>query len=427
MPSNKKYLFIVAAILLMVVLFAYFFSGSSKNRISWREDFNATNQGPYGTYLTLKLLDQYFPNDEVKILTDSIPTILDAVEEPANYFFIGDNMYMDSLSENSLLAFVERGNTAFITCKIPPFELMQQIFYDDCSEYDLIEYDSNFDTTGSFNLFHPDLNLGDSVLNMTFRHNFNTTRYQWHFFPSTFFCEENDYIASLGSMNETNINFIKIEYGEGSFYFHTNPILFTNWVLKAEPRGFDYVHRSFAHLQEGAIFWDKRSRIWHYDGGSNNYTNGKKTFESEGPLQYVLAQPPLAWAWYIALGLGLLYFLFRAKRQQRVIPVAELNRNTSLEFIATIGRMYFVENNHRKLLDEKMKLFLTYVRENYKIQTRNLDKNFVQQLADKAEVPKELIEKIISQYQNAIARGLVSEDVLIGFHQVLDEFYKRCK
>ena len=74
-----------------------------------------------------------------------------------------------------------------------------------------------------------------------------------------------------------------------------------------------------------------------------------------------------------------------------------------------------------------MKLFLVYVREHYKIQTKILDEQFIQQLAVKSEVSTDLLKKIIDINRNIEASGFLSEEMLISFHNILDQFYKNCK
>lgn len=419
----------------MLVFFGYFFQEEKEETVDWQENYQTANKGPFGTFLTLKLLEAYFPENGVEFLKDSIAATLQNEENPANYLFIGSKMYMDSLSESALLEFVEKGNKAFIVSKLPPIELMSKIFADSCAVFSWKSYEAVLDSNAYFNLQHPNLKF-DSLLHIVYEEQFDTTIYNWHHLPTNIFCEANYHLVELGSLNEGLVNFVKIDFGDGSFYFHTNPVLYSNWILKKE-NGFEYVHRSFAHLEEGEIYWDKRSRHLAASGGGNASGNGgsggnsssnfepdKKTFDSEGPLQYILAQRSLAWAWYLSLILGLLYLLFRAKRRQRIIPVLEANRNTSLEFIATIGRMYFVENNHRKLAIKKMKLFLAYVREHYKLPTKNLDKSFVEQLSSKAEVSPDLIKKIVETHGILTVSNIFTEQMLIAFHQDLDQFYK---
>jgi hypothetical protein len=52
---------------------------------------------------------------------------------------------------------------------------------------------------------------------------------------------------------------------------------------------------------------------------------------SMSPMRFILNNPPLRYAWYLLL-LGLLIFvLFNAKRKQRIVPVIEPLKNTSLD------------------------------------------------------------------------------------------------
>ena len=64
------------------------------------------------------------------------------------------------------------------------------------------------------------------------------------------------------------------------------------------------------------------------------------------------------------------------KRKQRIIPVLERNENTSFKFISTIGRLYFLQNDHKKLCQQKMKLFYAYIRDRYNINTTKVDEGY---------------------------------------------------
>ena len=147
----------------------------------------------------------------------------------------------------------------------------------------------------------------------------------------------------MGYFNDEFSNFARIKYGKGQLLLHTTPIAFSNFHLLRE-QNVEYAGRVFSHLVEGPIYWDNYSNVSLALARRMNdlaYYNPYKTFNDEGPLQYILSQPALAWTWYLGLTLALLYLLFRAKRKQRVIPVLEPNHNTSLEFISTIGRLVF--------------------------------------------------------------------------------------
>ena len=125
--------------------------------------------------------------------------------------------------------------------------------------------------------------------------------------------------------------------------------------------------------------------------------------------------------------MGILYILFRAKRQQRIIPVLQGNTNSSLEFIKTVGRLYFLQNDHKKLAQRKMQLFLSYVREHFLIPTHNIDQAMKERLATKAEVPLETIEEIFLRYQRLDRASEISASHLVNFHQVIEKFYSISK
>lgn len=204
---------------------------------------------------------------------------------------------------------------------------------------------------------------------------------------------------------------------------------FSNFYVK-EAEGLDYADKVLAYLNKGPIYWD------HYSDFESAYrrTWGRRpprttrSIQADSPLQYILSQPPLAWAWYVGLSLAVLYLLFRAKRKQRIIPILEPNTNTSMEFIATIGQLYFRQNSHRKLAIQKWRLFLGFVRDRYHLPTRELDDAFIGKLAERSGIDKETLQPIFRLARN-IERSEVflSENTLIDLHKALDGFYRNCK
>jgi hypothetical protein len=123
----------------------------------------------------------------------------------------------------------------------------------------------------------------------------------------------------------------------------------------------------------------------------------------------------------------LLYFLFRIKRRQRIIPVLPANKNNSLAFIRTIGRLYFLQNSHRQLALQTMKLFLQFVRDRYKLQTRDLHEDFITQLNLRSEVSLEKIKYILEMHSIIEYAPEIQEKALVDFHQQIEYFYKTCK
>ena len=425
---KNKPLIIGLAIFLLLILLALLFR-SNRKPLDWRETYEESSKSPYGTFIIYELLQTYFPGEDFEMLSDSIRGKLPvAPADPANYVFIGEAMYMDSADVQTLLDFVAGGQKAFISSRTIPYDLMFYLYYDECNDFYWDDYTSLPDSTARLNLNHESLRT-DTGFVYKYIQKFRPKPYRWQYMEAYFFCEEDNSLTELGRMNEDFINFAKVKYGEGTFYLHTTPIAFSN-ISMVEKQSLEYANRIFSHLDEGTIYWDGYSRISEMVGRRRNEAGGntgERRLSNQSPLQYILDQPPLAWAWYLLLGAGLLYLFFRTKRRQRIIPVLEKNTNTSLEFLSTIGRLYFLQNNHRQLCLQKMKLFQSYIRERYHIQSRELDEEFLQKLSSVSEVPNETIEKILLMNKNIENSKFVSENTLIDFHLVMDQFYKKCK
>lgn len=424
---NRKPVIVGAAIIFVLVLLALLFR-SNRRPIDWRETYDETSKAPYGTFVIHELLQKYYPERQFLTLSDSIngrlPT---SAESPANYVFIGEAMYMDSTDTQTLLSFVAEGNTALISSRTIPFDLMSYLYYDECKGFYWDDYSSALDSVARLNFNHRELATDTGFLfQYVKRHRIRS--YRWQYIESYYFCEDENSLVELGRMKDSFINFASIKYGDGTFYFHTTPLAFAN-ISMLEKQSLEYANRVFSHLQPGDIYWDRYSRISELVGRRRNEARGggERRLSTQNPLQYILSQPALTWAWYLLLGAGLLYLIFRTKRRQRIIPVLEHNTNTSLEFLSTIGRLYFLQNNHRQLCLQKTKLFQGFIRERYNLSFREMNEAFVRKLVAVSEVSDEIIYKILLMNKNIESSNFVSENTLIEYHLVIDQFYKTCK
>ena len=421
--SNKRPYIILIIVAILVYLILNRWNKSGQN-VSWAETYTETSKAPYGSFALFELLKTYFPNQKFVEIKKGIEEELIVDESTkANYFFIGEAQYLDTSDVYKLLSFAEKGNNVMVISKTIPFDLMDKIYFKECNEHLWDELKVVFDTTADVALLHP--NLKKESYHYTFYRNNKEQGYFWHYVDSVYICDKPFSFVPLGTLNDTLTNFARVAFGDGYFYFHTNPLLFTNIHL-VEDYGKDYASAVLSHLQEGTIYWDSYSRVPEFVGKNQN-TPGTVAAPSSTPLKYILSQASLAWAWYLSLALAMLYLIFGAKRKQRRIPVLEENKNTSLEFISTIGSLYFIQNDHRKLSLQKLKLFHAFVRNRYHIPAKEMDDIFVERLATKSEVDKAIINRIALFQKNIYSSNFVSEKTLIDLHQIMDQFYKTCK
>lgn len=438
--------------------FVYFY----KSGYSWYVSYNRESREPYGTWVLSELLNTYHPGHRVEIIRKSFRKEFRPSRHtsPANYLFIGHEMYLDSAGVDSLFAFVEKGNKALIACPDIPYQVrdkLELICYDEPDttgsvtvtvtdtadeesalppadtittgetyemegDYDGEAYiclDSESDSVMTFGFFDDSLAAGKPC-SYDYRVEDYSFPYPWTYIYDSCLCERGGRINYIGYIDSMRINFFRVAYGEGYFYFHLNPIVFTNYHLLKEDK-MNYASGVFSAFHEGPVIWDEASTIFNYKFLSQGGTG------TIGQLGYILSQAPLRWAWYLLLFAVLLFMIFHARRRQRIIPVKEPHVNTSLEFVQTIGRLYYQQQDHTRLCQMQMKLFLGFIRSRYFLSTSQPDEELIRKLAMKSLVPVTEIEPIFKYFTGIRRLPQVSEELMLGFHEAIENFYKKCK
>ena len=426
---RSKHLFFTAVVVILLGVLIYLISSNGGRTYTWNEHYKELSKGPYGLAVVFKLLKTQAKTEKFTLLKKRVHKALPTEPtEKSNYVFIGAGQFLDSADVQRLLTFVYNGNDAFIATQVLPFRLMAKLYPKTCKEDKWENLNYYQDRGVEANFLHPHLHQR-KPFDFTYRTTDPDSIYDWHFFDRGYFCDDPDGFVALGQLNGSKTNFVRIRYGVGHFYLHSNPLFFTN-LFMINQRGKQYAEAALGHLPAGPVYWDCTSKVKREVAENMNADDQgrrRRDFNRPSPLSYILSQPPLAWAWYTLLGTTLLYFMVRIKRRQRIIPVLPTNKNNSLAFIRTIGRLYFLQNNHRQLVLQKMKLFLQFVRDRYKIQTRELHEEFVDQLSVKSEIKAERIQKILNLYRAIDFSPEIQERILADFHQQIESFYKNCK
>jgi hypothetical protein len=437
MSSYRTPLLLALVAVALAAMFYYFFD-SEKSKFDWTEaswrkkGYDESNDQPYGSLVAHRLLENYFPGKKLTELRKNIAAELpDSNASPSNYVFVGEALYMDSLSTSRLLQFVAAGNVAFISSKTIPFDLMTFVYFDECYDNGWSDYQSITDSAARMSLRAPQL-PENHVVEWFFVKQNKPLGYSWHYIEPWFFCNELPQ-QPLGYLNDSLINFAEFPYGEGRFLLHTNPIVFSNYsLLRAETR--PYVEGVLSHLVEGDIWWDAVSRVPEAVGRRRNDPYRPRGLSEEHPLKFILQQPALAWAWYLLAAMAGAWLLFRAKRRQRVIPILPKNENSSYEFIGTIANLHFREKNYQSLCAQAMRLFLAQIRERYSLVAPmdaasglpRTDDVFFQKLAAVSEVPEQAARDIFVQHANTV-NYQPTEEMMVDLHLAMEAFFKKAK
>lgn len=435
MKNRSTYLIVILALVALAAIF-FWNKYSAGQKYDWRDSwvknaYSEQSDQPYGTQILYRLLGDYFPKfKRIDIQNDFVAELPLDASKPNSYVFVGEGLYLDSLSTRHLLNFVKAGNTAFLASKTIPFDLMFYLYFEECEDAEWNDYEMFKDSLVKLSLLSPTL---QKPVQLHYARQNKKEPYRWAYIESQFFCDDMPQ-RPLGYLNDSLINFAEFPHGRGRFLLHTTPIAFSNYhLLRKDSR--QYAEHVLSYLPKGNIYWDTYSRVPEMVARRRNQNQGySRQLPSEHPLSYVLQQPALAWAWYLLLGLAAVYLVFRAKRRQRIIPVLAKNENSSFEFISTIANLHFREKNYQNLCIQNMRLFLALVRERYGMVAQinpdslkpRIDSDFIQRLSQISEVPLQQIQDIFTQYSAAIQYE-PTEDMMIQLHLSMEAFYKRAK
>ncbi len=92
-----------------------------------------------------------------------------------------------------------------------------------------------------------------------------------------------------------------------------------------------------------------------------------KNEETISSLSYISGQSPLLWAYRLSLLAILLFFIFNAKRRQRIIPVMPEPVNHQLEFVKQIGTLYYQRGDNADMVMKKFKFLKERLRREVQI------------------------------------------------------------
>ncbi|WP_309610119.1 DUF4350 domain-containing protein [Flavobacterium sp.] len=325
--------------------------------INWSPTYSIKDKIPFGLYVFDNEVKSYFKNQKIeKINTTPYEYLIDQYDYDSlvnNYKIKGTALNIseysdiDKQSVEELLIFVSRGNTAFLSSKELPMQLLDSLKVTTKLDY-------------KFN---------DSIFNWVANKKLDSKKYK--------ITEGlgNNYFAKIDTLNttvlgyqngdSTRVNYIKVKYYDGEFLLHTQPAAFTNFHL-LKGNHFEYAQKVLSYIPKNNIYWF----IKNQDG----------QVISQSPMRYILNQPALKWAWYIFLLGTLIFMIFNAKRKQRIIPIKKPLPNTTVDFTKTIGNLYYQEGDHDNIINKKIVYFLEKIRNVYLIDTNKLDDEFIKKL-----------------------------------------------
>lgn len=233
---------------------------------------------------------------------------------------------------------------------------------------------------------------------------------------------DTEFVRVLGHDINNKPNFIRISYESGgAIYLHLAPLAFSNFfLLHKDNKNYYDAALSYIPSNTELVVWNEYFR--HHQNGNGD---GQRTSSTARIFGWMSSQPPLLWALLLLLGLFLLIYLFESKRKQRQIPERKPLKNATLEFVKTIGSLYFQRRDNKNLAGKMTAHFMDHVRNRFNIPTSRMDEEFVSRLSYKTGIESNLIQDIVYQAKFLADQSAVSDQELLSYDQQLQNFYKQ--
>lgn len=393
MRKDKIYIgFLVFAILLYAIVEII-----KPTPVDWSNDFTRTSEVPYGTEILFNEIETLFPDSEIQINTRTLYGFYDnEINSPSNWIFINDVIQPDPLETEELLYSIENGGNAFISGVIKG-KLADTLNLNYSFYFSLLDSVSEIgNQTVSFT--DPAINKNNG-----WTHSIKTNFYYFTSYDSS-------KTEVLGNWNQDQVNFIKIPWGEGNFYLNSTPHLFTNYYLR-KPEQATYAFTALSYLPIAQTVWD------------SYYKSGRKVDGT--PMSIILSTNGLKHAWYLAIITLLLFMIFKARREQRIIPIIEPPKNSSIQFAETIGELYLEQGSHNEILEKKLKFFYEYIINHLRLNPSTIDQKFKTDLSFRSGIEKQEILKLFDLIELSESSQKISQTQLTLITEKIDEFYKK--
>lgn len=369
----------------------------------WRKDKN-----PYGTYYAFKNLNFVFPRAEIGVNRSSpadysfypqtnYSGLAGKTGARIGYIIISPRVIPDDREINALLNFVGSGHQVFISSLYIGDSLLEKL---------------SVAAGGLENFFSQQDSLKLSIED-PFTSEAQPFQYPGRALDNAAVRIDSQYTNILGRDKRGRPNFIKFSYkGGGAIFLHFAPLAFSNFFLLHKNNKMYYdLALSYMSPALTEIKWDE---YYRYPRTSN--------FSS---LRYIMNNRSLRWAFWLVLLLFGIVYLVESKRRQRMIPVRPIQKNSSLDFVKTIGRLYAQRRDNGNLASKMSIHFLDYVRNRYNISTMVLDEDFVHRLSYKSGFDKQELKSLVESIQTLSNDPELEDDALLNFNKQIEAFYKK--
>lgn len=370
----------------------------------WRND-----KIPYGLKYARETLPYLFPNGRIinseKSPVDLNDDLPDSLDGKAAILIVSEKMIPDEEEIRQLMDFIANGNHVFISSYVIGKDFL-----------DSLRLDTKFHVArGLEDSLTVSINLQgtDSVLSYTY--------------PGAglknYFTKYDTSITWIRGQNDSKEpNLVEFDYkGGGSLVIQLEPLAYSNFFLLHKNNA-PYLGETVGFLPDtlSRVYWSDYYR--YHTNGKKNDRNNPNTFSKLGVF---MKDPILRWVVILVFILFGFVYLFESRRRQRVRPQPVVVANPSVDFVKTVGSLYFQARDNKDLAIKMSNQFMEHVRSRYLLNVSVQDEQFAVKLANKSGYDIAKVQQILNTIRDLNAADNVSDELLLAFDQTLADFYKQ--
>lgn len=412
MPAffNRTFLIILGALVIIGLGIGWY---QQRKVVDWKRSYENDTKEPFGTFLLHEQMGALYPDAEVETVRSTVfDHLVYQPDREGLYFFVNNELPFYPESSRELLDFVARGNDVFIATKGIPLELEDALGVQGVS-------------LGLNKILGDFLNSESHDSTELVLTNASDKKYNFPERDAGTYWEtgKRQTIEVLGTNVNRRPNWVKVSYGEGHFWLHSQPNLFSNYYLM-DPVRREYLQEVLGGIQvRDTVIWDEYYKVANLRWRNQNRDDNDE--DQPSLLAYMFQQPALAWSLGIAMLTFLLFALSESRRRQRIIPPMEPPRNSTLDFTETIGQLYYQGGDHRQIALKRSKILLARIHRSYFLDTRQLDEEFEKTLAAKSGVPQIEVSELLRLFKRLEQLEEIGEDELSQVNQAIESFYEK--
>lgn len=392
--KDNKYVILLIALLVLYV----FYEMQKPQEENWTASYSYVDQNPFGAKALYELSPSLFKGKEIQSSFETLYELYEVSDSTNNILVVADQLSFDKDESELLLQLVKEGRTVLLAAQSMEGELADTLSIKMREQAAFFSYNPKAISESL---------AGENVETITYE----DQMIEYPFLGAlASFDRVGDEFEVLAENSIKRPVLLSYRLGKGRLVLSSMPLAFTNY--------FTLLPETYHLTQEMMKLFPEDQPPVHIE----YYQLGR--LESGSPIRVLLSNPSLRMATYLVMFVLLIFLIFQAKRRQRIIPILEENPNMSLEFVQTLGSLYYRQSNHLNLMKKRVLYWKEYVRSRYHLNTEYLNDDFLDELGKKSGYSSGKIV-LLRELILAVEQGgrSVDDRLLKDLENRLNEFY----